>query len=1808
MIPFATATPSPSNVPSSFDTDINPYLHRNKFDTQSSIISDIIGGTTATIVDAGASIWNSLPFTPEVSTEELLRNIDNDALRIYEENPDLIQAASFIGSSIIPGGAALKAMNLLRNGSRGLNWFTKAGKEASKLELDNLFRAGKAGTAEYKSKLRSFYGKGLANEMLDAVAAEAAVLGTLNAHPILEDYWKDPVENFLISAATGSVIGGTIGHVADRFALRSLTSATEQTAYENTLAKLKSINADMPAAIAVQVSKANEDTLNEIIAAGKSAGKTEENSLEMSMASKELLRTQSAKVQLFESALSPEMRAWPAEAKQALMEKVENGTQFWGVEKFRELTEGQVLGKGLSLTPKTAATTEPILTKPKFNKKTGLAEMVELESVYHPELGVFSTVKQAPLYASVASLKKSVAQLTKEMPFNYGKLPNLDADLEVITKSTAEVEAQVIGAIGKFQNMGADQLHKLVIAENDIAALTGVISKLKNDPALYQKVKVAVASDQPRVARTIAQHKSVTLTPDGRPIDYAKAIGAISPPDVFKKFALYDRESVRSLPDYAQMAIRDWVSGGGVAELRKGAVEVLGKGFGAVPREKWSAAAEKFEALRTAPQSEALRQYLRTLADADGNILLYRGWKAPTKGIRGHAQLESYALEPSKAGQFGTPHLYRVHVDDVMFGLNDIGGGSSHAEIVVAAGSRPVEAVLDKMGRANFLTTKSAEVTAANADNERFFMSDLVDKLLAAKERQINAMRAAGTPIVAIAKKTNTPIQTVEALLEGSNTLDELVMVHGMPHSTIMTMDDAAKAVAPENRSVVVSGNQAKNQYAQAKGNLDKATLDKANALSTEMFLRKSESSLAKELADLVYVDYKKPLDILRQQLGWVNNQAAGSRFWNSFDFFARNMKEVGPVASMIGKRIEAMRNKLIERVVSPISTRMSSVTKDPAAVIEFNTFRELNASLQGFRKYENRMLWQEVDTISANGKTVKQWVPVQYQGKDYKVATDSVDSLIHEIQRESKELRALTNTKRKILGQPDVNDIGLWIPSVNPVNKFIAYVHNATTGKTQMLYANTDSELASVISKYQEWVSSQPNASDIKIYTKKQQAEWSVLNDRMDSIFMERADLAMQKTGAGAAALVRANLDVFSEIAGGYEHYITAQTRHLADLSLSDITGQLERLSELNQHYYKNQPLSKVASALRQPADAAAVVRNTLLGEPSLKEYKGWQAANQVFEMTLAFGANAASRVWDSLAGPLLKPIKGLYGTAKEAALKAAGKELPAPDLSSLDYEQMVKLLDEAGVHNPFQVFDDEAAKMFGVAKLEDAKDTSKRIVYASNALAATSLLRFGDLAQPLVNMLSLPILTALTASQKMPANFMGAALKNQDISITRIMHEGIRAMNSPAFKHLDDRWAREGFYDAMVSEATNVLRASRQFEKGPIAAIENLIDKTNPATAGIEESLDRSILSIFTRPADWVEAQTRRSTMFTGYVLAKKLYPELDDTAATVFARDFLDKSIGNYHANQRPVFFQGTLGVALGLFQTYMLTLAQGMYRSLEMKNYKALGKAMLAQGGIFGAASMPGFQPISQMIGEHYSDDHFDLTTGTYRALPDKMADVILYGLPSNLGPSLYTRGDISPRPPNILGGLENTVAVSFLSQSMDMFKHLKNAIAADSPDMALAFGQALSLQSMSRPLARGAELLTGYSMTQEGNTMQIPEEVWTPMGIAARLLATRPFEETKLRQAQYLNSFYGSVDYENRQKLMAEVKTAIRNETLSDERLSEWAYEYFRNNGTPAGWRSAINEAIGRTDTEGKEHLISKLRPDSPLMHMINQME
>jgi hypothetical protein len=380
-------------------------------------------------------------------------------------------------------------------------------------------------------------------------------------------------------------------------------------------------------------------------------------------------------------------------------------------------------------------------------------------------------------------------------------------------------------------------------------------------------------------------------------------------------------------------------------------------------------------------------------------------------------------------------------------------------------------------------------------------------------------------------------------------------------------------------------------------------------------------------------------------------------------------------------------------------------------------------------------------------------------------------------------------------------------------------------------------------------------------------------------------------------------------------------------------------------------------------------------------------------------------------------------------------------------------------------------------------------------------------------------------------------------------------------------------------------------------------------------EDLLESKFVNLLSKPSEWSESMVRKVSFFNGITIAKQAYPGLGEKGVVTFARAFMDEAVGNYTAAQRPAFFQGTFGVAFGLFQTYMLTLGQQMYRGIQGKDWAALGKQMLTQAGIFGGASLPGFDLVSTQIAKSFSDDRVDLETGTFRAVSDPVADILLYGLPSTLGPGINTRGDIQPRLPNPFQGLDSLAVANIIGQAYKAGERVASAAWSADESAGRAILEALSLQSVSRPIARFSELASGNSLTSRGDLVAsnigifqgdapyVNTDNLLSQSTFARIFATRPLEEVKARQALQLNTFYKAYDTDKRAAVARRLKSHIRAGDIDQDVLEELAQQYLRT-GHPAGWRSAVREAMLMEGAGASDSIKRKLGPENPLNKMI----
>ena len=186
-------------------------------------------------------------------------------------------------------------------------------------------------------------------------------------------------------------------------------------------------------------------------------------------------------------------------------------------------------------------------------------------------------------------------------------------------------------------------------------------------------------------------------------------------------------------------------------------------------------------------------------------------------------------------------------------------------------------------------------------------------------------------------------------------------------------------------------------------------------------------------------------------------------------------------------------------------------------------------------------------------------------------------------------------------------------------------------------------------------------------------------------------------------------------------------------------------------------------------------------------------------------------------------------------------------------------------------------------------------------------------------------------------------------------------------------------------------------------------------------------------------------------------------------------------------------------------------------------------------------------------------------------------------------------------------MDTIATVNLAKQSYLAGERLVSAAFTADKNTGRAMLEALSLQSLNRPIARVSELISGNAITGAGEVVSSSEDVYTPLGIVSRLMATRPLEEIKAREVINLKSVYGADDADKRKSVTRTLKTMIRDGSLDAEKVQEIQYEYMRT-GTAQGWRSAIREAQHSAGRTGAENLKARLRPDEVYNVMVDDLE
>lgn len=313
----------------------------------------------------------------------------------------------------------------------------------------------------------------------------------------------------------------------------------------------------------------------------------------------------------------------------------------------------------------------------------------------------------------------------------------------------------------------------------------------------------------------------------------------------------------------------------------------------------------------------------------------------------------------------------------------------------------------------------------------------------------------------------------------------------------------------------------------------------------------------------------------------------------------------------------------------------------------------------------------------------------------------------------------------------------------------------------------------------------------------------------------------------------------------------------------------------------------------------------------------------------------------------------------------------------------------------------------------------------------------------------------------------------------------------------------------------------------------------------------------------------------------MASHMMKQLTDAAgvaatdAPAYINAFVNRVHGNYLASQRPHLFQGPIGQAISLFQTYQFNIMQNMIRYVQQGDKTAVAMLLGMQNTIFGMQSNPGFYILNQAIGNANSD-HIDITSASANILGTEVSNWMLYGLGSNaLNTSLYNRGDLTPRYVTVVPTkVEDVPAVAIPARAISSFLDTARNIAKGG-DVVPSLLNGIAHFGANRPLSGLAQLTQGYRTTAAGNLLTAYTDVdgWT---VAAKLAGGEELNRAIAIDAYYRTMAYKAEDKEKVQRIGTALKTTMyKGEQPSEEQVLDFMNQYTRASGNPQSFNRFI---------------------------------
>lgn len=327
------------------------------------------------------------------------------------------------------------------------------------------------------------------------------------------------------------------------------------------------------------------------------------------------------------------------------------------------------------------------------------------------------------------------------------------------------------------------------------------------------------------------------------------------------------------------------------------------------------------------------------------------------------------------------------------------------------------------------------------------------------------------------------------------------------------------------------------------------------------------------------------------------------------------------------------------------------------------------------------------------------------------------------------------------------------------------------------------------------------------------------------------------------------------------------------------------------------------------------------------------------------------------------------------------------------------------------------------------------------------------------------------------------------------------------------------------------------------------------------------------------------------------------------------FVNRVQGNYLHSQRPIVFQGVVGQAVSLFQTYQFNLMQQMFKYVGEGDKKAVAMLLGLQGSIYGTQGLPAFNFLNTHIVGNASGNtqHRDLYYAANSTFGKDLGDWILYGAGSNalglidsrMKLNLYSRGDINPRQLTVLP--TNIEDIPVVNAGVRFVRNLWTAAEKVGSGGALwpTISQAIEHNGLSRPLSGLAQIVQGYTTTNQGSLLTGGQDFWN-IATVSRIAGGKPFDESVALDALYRINAYRAADLSRIQDLGSALKSSvIGGRQPTDDEVTNFAKNYAKAGGRIENFNRFMTQQMLSANRSQVNKLASNLNsPFSKQMQII----